>query len=277
MRIPSFFCCIPHATPSSASEASSSKPKPETTKALEPYSSASAASLFSVYADEDDPNVIGPEGFERLCTDMGISLEGALPLILAWQLNSAEMAKITKDEWQKGMEELQISNPEILALALHDLEDLVLLDKPPTKPPTVTPAQIKKKTIPLEPYNRSRYRRYALDTKKAYSELYSYCFNLAKPEGSRNIDIETASAFWSVIVTPRYPLMSEILEFINEKGTYKAVNKDLWSMTLEFCTVTEPDLSNYDADGAWPTMIDNFAEWKRSKGTSGEAQANANK
>ncbi|KAL6307984.1 Cullin binding-domain-containing protein [Sparassis latifolia] len=130
---------------------------------------------------------------------------------------------------------------------------------------SITPARTKKKTVPSEPYNRVRYWKYAADTNKAFSELYSYCFNLAKPAGARNIDMETASAFWSVLVVPQYPVMKEMLEFINDKGTYKGVNKDLWSMILEFCRTIQPDLSNYDADGAWPTMIDNFVEWKTSR------------
>jgi DCN1-like protein 4/5 len=63
--------------------------------------------LFQNYADSDDPNVIGPEGFEGLCMDSGIPLEGALPLILAWQVDAKEMAKISKEEWAKGMDTLK--------------------------------------------------------------------------------------------------------------------------------------------------------------------------
>lgn len=63
--------------------------------------------LFSLYADADDPDVIGPEGFERLCNDADIPLEGAMPLILAWLVKGDEMAKITRREWETGMGELQ--------------------------------------------------------------------------------------------------------------------------------------------------------------------------
>jgi DCN1-like protein 4/5 len=63
--------------------------------------------LFKKYADEDEPNTIGPEGFEKLCTDAQIPLDGALPLILAWQLNAKDMGKFTKDEWTKGTESLK--------------------------------------------------------------------------------------------------------------------------------------------------------------------------
>ncbi|KAH9842981.1 uncharacterized protein C8Q71DRAFT_735427, partial [Rhodofomes roseus] len=64
--------------------------------------------------------------------------------------------------------------------------------------------------------------------------------------------------------------MADILQFINEKGTYKGANKDLWTMTLEFCRAVRSDLSNYDPEGAWPTTLDDFVAWKSSK-SSGDA------
>ena len=44
---------------------------------------------------------------ERLCTEAGISLEGAQPLILAWQFKAQEMAKLSRSEWLQGTEALR--------------------------------------------------------------------------------------------------------------------------------------------------------------------------
>lgn len=82
-------------------------PPAQLSSSYEPYSSARSLALFETYADSDNADVIGPEGFTQLCTDAQISLEGALPLILAWQLGAKEMGKFTKDEWTKGMELLR--------------------------------------------------------------------------------------------------------------------------------------------------------------------------
>lgn len=75
------------------------------------YSPALALSLFDSYADPDtassDEPSIGPEGFEKLCHAAQISLEGALPLVLAWMLDSKEMAKIGKSEWIRGTSTLR--------------------------------------------------------------------------------------------------------------------------------------------------------------------------
>ena len=72
----------------------------------------------------------------------------------------------------------RISSLPALSIALHDLEDLIILDKPPLKPNAQGP---NKKGASGEPYDRTRYFQYAVDTKKAYNELYMFLFMLTKP------------------------------------------------------------------------------------------------
>jgi hypothetical protein len=52
----------------------------------------------------------------------------------------------------------------------------------------------------------------------------------------------------------------------------KVVTKDVWDMLLTFVNDVDADMSNYDDDGAWPVMIDDFVEWYREKNglTAGE-------
>lgn len=97
----------PKESPTTPPPAPKKSTKTSIKKDSGPYSPAKALSLFKTYADSDDPNVIGPEGFEKLCSDAEVSLEGALPLLLAWQLGAAEMGKISKSEWEKGTAELR--------------------------------------------------------------------------------------------------------------------------------------------------------------------------
>jgi DCN1-like protein 4/5 len=81
------------------------------TNPKKPYTPALALSLFNIYADPDTATTneptIGPEGFEKLCNDAQIPLDGALPLVLAWMLDAKEMAKIGKGEWIKATGTLQ--------------------------------------------------------------------------------------------------------------------------------------------------------------------------
>lgn len=121
MLLSSLLCCIPHAKHSNSHDtqvsSTSSRTKSTNTLESEVYSAQRATSLFDTYAEPDDPASIGAEGFERLCSDMNVSLEGALPLLLAWQMKASEMAKISRSEWDTATGELQYvfpSYPRIL-------------------------------------------------------------------------------------------------------------------------------------------------------------------
>jgi len=215
-----------------------------------------ALDLFSGYAKEDDKTVMETEGFEHLCTDANITLDGALPLILSWQMGSKEMGKITKDEWVKGTSSLRISSLPLLSLVATELEDLLIRGCAPIKP-----------TTKKNDYDRSAYNTYARDVKAGFHKLYMFCYVLAKPEQSKNLDMETSVALWSVLLVPKYPIMTEVIFFINNNiETYKATNKDLWSMMLEFCQTVDPNLQDYEADGAWPTLLDDFVIYKKGNG-----------
>lgn len=38
----------------------------------------------------------------------------------------------------------------------------------------------------------------------------------------------------------------------------KSVSYDLWKMSYEFARDVKSDLSNFEDDGAWPALIDDF-------------------
>ncbi|TFL07798.1 Cullin binding-domain-containing protein [Pterulicium gracile] len=227
------------------------------------YSEEAALDLFSTYADEDNANLIGPTGFETLFEDAELSMEGAHQLIISWlfkpEKGVPEMLNIEKEAWMAGCKSLQLSSLPLLKRAITDLECLLVMGKSAPKQPANAVS-----------YNMNTYRSYENEKRTGLQKLYLFCFTLAKPEASKNIDIDTAVAMWTVLLAPRYPLMSEIIEFITEKGSYKAANKDLWNMMFDFVNTVKSNLSGYEADGAWPSLIDDFVEWKKQKPTERE-------
>ncbi|KAI8636909.1 Cullin binding-domain-containing protein, partial [Parasitella parasitica] len=59
---------------------------------------------FQKYTDKDNPNVIPPDGCQKLFGDLGISLESIVPIIVGWKMGASSMGYITKEEWIKAME-----------------------------------------------------------------------------------------------------------------------------------------------------------------------------
>lgn len=47
--------------------------------------------------------------------------------------------------------------------------------------------------------------------------------------------------------------------------SYKAITKDTWFQLFEFAKQFGDDLSNYDENGAWPYLIDEFVEWRQEQ------------
>ncbi|KAH9484085.1 DCN1-like protein 4 [Psilocybe cubensis] len=246
-------------------------PVPKKPTKAEVYSPQRALELFDDYADSDNADVIGPEGFERICTDADMPLDGPRPIIFAWQMGAKDMAKISKDEWIKGTGTLKASSISQISTAIAELDDLLMQGKPPIVLGSNN-----------QDYDRASYFAYSTNVKAAFQKLYLFSFTLVKPETSKNIDMEvkfltsifacnmlmldsqTSMAFWTVLLAPKYPIMEDVIKFITEKGTYKATNKDLWSMMLEFCETVSPSLEDYEADGAWPTLLDDFVIWKKA-------------
>lgn len=69
---------------------------------------------------------------------------------------------------------------------------------------------------------------------------------------------------WQLTLAKRFPHLEKWNKFIEEKQI-KAITKDVWDMLLTFFNSVDKDMGDYDEDGAWPVVIDDFVEWCREK------------
>ena len=80
--------------------------------------------------------------------------------------------------------------------------------------------------------------------------------------GVRTLPTEVALQMWTLVLGgERFSRLARWTAFLEKEGV-RAVTKDVWDMLLTFATDVETDLSNYDDDGAWPVLIDDFVECK---------------
>ncbi|KAM6286128.1 DCN1-like protein 5 isoform 2-T2 [Spheniscus humboldti] len=159
----------------------------------EHFSSKKCLAWFYEYAGPDE--VVGPEGMEKFCEDIGVEPENIIMLVLAWKLEAESMGFFTKEEWLKGMTSLQCDCTEKLQ-------------------------------------SKFDFLRSQLNDISSFKNIYRYAFDFAR------------------------------------QSKYRVMNKDQWYNVLEFSRTVHADLSNYDEDGAWPVLLDEFVEWQKVRQAS---------
>jgi len=178
---------------------------------------------------ETDGENIGLDGIERLCADLGVDPTDPIMLLIAWQMRCEQMCVFTRQEWTTGMTQMGVDSIDALKDAFPQLKAV-------------------------------------LDDDDAFRDYYTFCFKFAKDPGFgvRTLPTEVATQMWQLTLSERFGHLAAWNEFLGEKGI-KAVTKDVWDMLLTFAMDVDDDMSNYDDDGAWPVMVDDFVEWYREK------------
>ncbi|KAA8589792.1 hypothetical protein FQN60_013157, partial [Etheostoma spectabile] len=176
----------------------------------ETFSSKRCLEWFYEYAGCDD--VVGPEGMEKFCEDIGVEPENVVMLVLAWKLDAQSMGYFTLQEWLRGMGLLQCDSTERLRNSLD-------------------------------------YLRSVLNDSTSFKLIYRYAFDFAREKDQRSLDLNTAKCMLGLLLGKTWPLFPVFNQFL-EQSKYKVINKDQWCNVLEFSRTINLDLSNYDEDGA---------------------------
>ncbi|XP_046425050.1 DCN1-like protein 5 isoform X2 [Neodiprion fabricii] len=197
--------------------------KSEDVSSASSFSQKRCVSWFREYTMPDDPDMLGPEGMEKFCEDIGVEPENVVMLVLAYKMNARQMGFFTLSEWMKGLSELQCDS---IAKVQQKLEHL----------------------------------RNLLSEAQTFKGIYRYAYDFARDKDQRSMDMETAKVMLQLLLGKHWPLFAQFAQFL-EQSKYKVINKDQWCNILEFSRTISHDLTNYDLDGAWPVMLDEFVEW----------------
>lgn len=182
---------------------------------------------FRKYQDAGGEQILAA-GVMQLCEDMGVSPSDVSLLVLAWHFQARRMCEFSRAEWTAGMASLGCDSVAKLGAKLPAL-------------------------------------RASLSVDTTFRAVYAFAFAFALEEGAKALMADTALALWLLLLPGQWALGQAWCDFIADQKHLKVVSKDTWAQLLQFSRTVKADLSNYDPEGAWPSIIDDFAEQLAAK------------
>jgi len=186
--------------------------------------------FFKKYANAE--SVISPEGTEQLCQDLGFTVLDPVALVLCYHCDVAVMGTFSREEFMRGM----------AALMCNDFNDL---------------------------RNAVGGMRKSLESSHPLAKkIYSKIFVMSLETGQKQLAKEMACQLWQLLL-PLYgnrALGDKWIDYVAQHSSKPAISKDTWQMVFDLVTTCRPDLSDFDEDGAWPVMIDEFVAFQRKNG-----------
>ncbi|KAF4396579.1 hypothetical protein G4B88_028893 [Cannabis sativa] len=185
--------------------------------------------LITSYLENPYADMILADGITLLCNDLQVDPQDIVMLVVSWHMKAATMCEFSKQEFIGGLQ----------ALGIDTLE----------------------KFCERIPFMRSE-----LKDEQKFREIYNFAFAWAKEKGQKSLALDTAIGMWQLLFAEKHwPLVEHWCQFLQARHN-KAISRDTWSQLLEFARTVEPSLSNYDAEGAWPYLIDEFVEYLQENG-----------
>jgi len=201
--------------------------------------------VFDKYADAKDKDSMQGEPLGQFFRDVGVDpeKEGAVTLGAAYKLKCKVLGEIKRSEFVDGFSAVGCDTIDKIKSEMNNVREM-------------------------------------LKDKARFRDFYRWLFDFIKEESDRkSVDLEPAIEFMKCVLTPHFALCNEFIDFLKVQKV-KTVTADVWTQTFEFARDIKTDLSNYELDGAWPVLFDEFVAWlqeQRKKAASSSTDAKDNK
>jgi len=163
------------------------------------------------------------DGMGALIKDLGVDPEDIVTLVVAWKFQSKTLGSFTKQEFVDGMTRLRCDTLEKLKEKIPQL--------------------------------RQEYQ-----DESHFKDFYMFIFEYGKQEGQKSLALDVAIELWKLVLTKRFKFLDLWADYLRENHKL-AISKDTWALLLEFSKSINEEMTNYDSEGAWPVLIDEFVAY----------------
>jgi len=159
------------------------------------------------------------------------ALEDVRILVLLWKLGAKDKpAQINRDEWMKGCAELQIDSVAKLKALIPSL-DLGFLDE------------------------------------TAFLGFYEFAFQFSREGTHRTLDKGLVIELMKLVLVNRIDQVriDSVVGFLENQNDVNRITLDQWKQVFSFLNEVQDVETDYDEDGAWPVLIDEYVEYLKTK------------
>ncbi|KAJ2567352.1 DCN1-like protein 5, partial [Coemansia sp. RSA 1836] len=180
---------------------------------------------FQDFDRDDGKQLIGPEGFQRLCEALKYDIEGIEPLVLSWKLDAVELGTVEWESWDRTVRLMGVADNAALRRVIDAAVQNFKTDQ------------------------------------TSYRDFYRKVFDYLKPPKQRLIQVENAKAVLPVITNNQW-LFVRFVEFLEAQGSaITSLTRDQWNLLLDLSKSVDANFSNYSKEEAWPSLFDEFYDW----------------